>query len=103
MKLSDKEINQIKEVCRELNIDKLFVFGSVLSENFNKNSDIDLLISFADNISIEDYTKNYFLLHYRLRAMLKREVDIITENSLSNPFFIANIESNKMLIYEAGN
>lgn len=100
MKLSDKEINQIKDVCKELKINKLFAFGSVLSEKFNNNSDIDLLISFADDISIEDYTKNYFLLHYRLRDLLNREVDIITENSLSNPFFIASLESNKKLIYD---
>ena len=55
-------INDIKKICKELKIKKFYVFGSATSDNFNNKSDIDILISFKDNLSVEQYTKNYFVL-----------------------------------------
>ena len=77
------------------------VFGSSVSGLFNKDSDIDFLISFADGLSIKQYTENYFTLQYKLRELFDREVDIVTEKSLSNPYFIDSINKTKALIYEA--
>ncbi len=93
---------ELKEICAMLKVKKLYAFGSVVTDdNFRENSDIDFLISFKDNISLEEYTENYFQLHYKLRELFKREVDIVTERSLSNPYFIESINKNKVLIYEA--
>ena len=77
------------------------VFGSAVSGDFNEDSDIDMLISFSDNLSVEEYTENYFTLHYKLRELFNREIDIVTERSLSNPYFIKSINKTKSLIYEA--
>ncbi len=77
-------------------------FGSaVSSDQFRENSDIDFLISFDDSISPEEYSENYFQLQYSLRELFNREIDIITERSLSNPYFIESVNKNKVLIYEA--
>ncbi len=76
----------------------MYAFGSVCTDKFNDSSDIDLLISF-DNLSIEQYTENYFDLHYKLQDLFKRRIDLLTENSLSNPYFIKGIEQTKQLIY----
>ena len=54
-------------------------FGSVTTNRFNKENDIDFLLSFPENISIEEYTDNYFELHYKLRELLNREIDIVTK------------------------
>jgi predicted nucleotidyltransferase len=78
----------------------MYVFGSICSDKFNEKSDIDILISFKD-ISIEKYTDNYFELHYRLEELLNRKIDLLTENSLSNPYFIEEIEETKQLLYAA--
>ena len=94
-------INDIKKICKELKIKKFYVFGSATSDNFNNKSDIDILISFKDNLSVEQYTKNYFELHYKLRELFNREIDIVTEKSLSNPYFIQSVNETKKLIYEA--
>ena len=93
--------HEIIAICKSLKIKKFYFFGSVLSDRFSNESDVDVLISFLDNISIEEYTDNYFELHYQLRALFNREVDVVTENSLTNPFFIENINKSKLLIYEA--
>ena len=91
----------IKGICQNLKVKRLYAFGSVVSEKFRKDSDIDFLISFADNLSIEEYTNNYFSLHYRLRELFHRKIDIVTERTLSNPYFIESINETKELIYEA--
>ena len=92
---------KIAEICKDLNIKTLHVFGSATTNRFNKDSDIDFLLSFPENISIEQYTDNYFELHYKLRELLNREIDITTERSLSNPYFIESDNETKQLLYEA--
>lgn len=97
--IQDK-LNNIKELCQLYDIKSMYVFGSICSDKFNEKSDIDILISFKD-ISIEKYTDNYFELHYRLEELLNRKIDLLTENSLSNPYFIEEIEETKQLLYAA--
>lgn len=93
---------EIKNICERLKIKRLYGFGSaVASDKFSENSDIDFLISFDDKISPEEYSENYFQLQYTLRNLFNREIDIITERSLSNPYFIESVNKNKVLIYEA--
>ena len=91
------------EICQLLNVKRLYAFGSVVSDKFRNDSDIDFLISFLERISVEEYTNNYFDLHYKLRKLFSRKIDIVTERTLSNPYFIESINETKQLIYEARN
>lgn len=93
--------NELKAICQLLKVKRLYAFGSVTTDKFSETSDVDFLISFLDSISIEEYTENYFTLHYKLRELLNREVDIVAEKNLSNPYFIESINETKELIYEA--
>lgn len=95
------KLSELKQICHSFGVKRLFAFGSVLTDKFDKNSDIDLLISFDDSLSVEAYTENYFLLQYKLRSLFNRDIDLITEKSLNNPYFIDNINQTKQLIYEA--
>ena len=76
------------------------VFGSVVTDKFNDDSDIDFLILFSEDLSVGEYTDNYFELHYKLREIFNREIEIVTEPTLSNPYFIESINESKQLIYE---
>src|ERR1035437_6077353 len=93
-------INDLKKLCEIYQVRRMYAFGSVCTDSFNENSDIDFLISF-DNLSIEQYTDNYFDLHYKLETLFKRKIDLLTDKSLSNPYFIKGIEQTKQLIYAA--
>ena len=73
----EKRKEELKNICKILRIKRLYAFGSVVSDNFNENSDIDFLISFADNVTVEEYTTNYVSLHYRLRELFGREIDVV--------------------------
>ena len=97
--LSDR-LGELTQLCNTYSVKSMYVFGSVCTDKFNEESDIDFLISFA-NLSIDDYTDNYFDLHYKLEGLFNRKIDLLTENSLSNPYFIRGIEQTKQLIYAA--
>ena len=92
--------DELTKLCKTLNIKRMNVFGSVVSGKFNKESDIDFLIQFSEKLSGEQYSDNYFKLHYKLREIFDRDIDIVTESSLSNPYFIESINKSKELIYE---
>ncbi|MBF0204298.1 MAG: nucleotidyltransferase domain-containing protein, partial [Desulfamplus sp.] len=47
-------MNIIKQYCQEYDVEKLYAFGSVTTNNFSDDSDIDLLIKFK-NIPYEKY------------------------------------------------
>ena len=99
-KIIKDNIDALKELCKSYDVKKLYIFGSACTNQFKDDSDIDILISFKD-ISIEKYTDNYFELHYKLEELFNRKVDLLTENSLSNPYFIESVEETKHLLYAA--
>lgn len=95
------KITELQDLCMNLGVERLYVFGSVVSKEFNSESDIDFLISFSKSLSVKEYTDNYFSLQYKLRDLFKRNIDLVTERTLSNPYFIESINESKKLIYEA--
>jgi hypothetical protein len=97
--IKDK-LEELKKLCQDYDVKTMHVFGSVCTDKFNDKSDIDILILFK-YISIEKYTDNYFELHYKLEELFNRKIDLLTENSLSNPYFIESIEETKQLLYAA--
>lgn len=100
-KIIKDNVDNLKKLCISLGIKRMYAFGSVVSGRFRDDSDIDLLISFNDDLSIEQYTDNYFSLQYKLRNLFNRNIDLVTERTLSNPYFIESINETKQLIYEA--
>jgi uncharacterized protein len=97
-KIINDNIDNIKRLCINHNVKSLFVFGSVCTDKFNDSSDIDLLISF-NPMDYGDYADNYFNLADRFEKILHRPVDLLTDKSLSNPFFIDSIKQTKTLLY----
>ena len=81
-------------------VEKLYFFGSALSSRFNEDtSDIDVLVEVAD-LSPEERGENLIALWDNLELLFNRKVDLLTENSLRNPFFKKEVEQTKKLIYD---
>ncbi len=98
MNIIDKNIDQIRDLCDKHKVAKLFVFGSVLSDKFRKSSDIDLIVDFQD-IDLYEYADNYFDLKFALQKILKRNVDLLEDKAISNPYLRKSIDSSKQLLY----
>lgn len=90
---------QINKLCHENKVEKLYVFGSVLTDTFNSESDLDFVVSFNESIEMLDYADNYFNFLFSLEDLFKRDIDLVTEKSLQNPYFIEELNNTKKLIY----
>ncbi len=91
---------ELIRLCKKFDVKTMYVFGSATTSGFNKSSDIDILITFQE-IPFEKYTDNFFELHVELEKLFYRKVDLLTERSLSNPYFIESVEKTKQLLYAA--
>lgn len=98
MRLIDKNIDNIRALCNKHKVTRLFVFGSILTEDFKKSSDIDLLVDFS-GVDLYDYADNYFDLKTSLEKLLKRQVDLLEDKAIKNPYLRKSIDSSKHLIY----
>lgn len=98
MKLLEKYQTEIDKMCRLYNVNQLFAFGSVLTDNFNDSSDVDLIVSF-NIIKIEDYASNYYNFKYSLESILQRPIDLLESKTLKNPYFIKSVDNQKQLVY----
>jgi predicted nucleotidyltransferase len=91
----------ITKLFKDHKVKSAYAFGSVLNNGFNEKSDIDLLINFEDGIEPLQKGEIWWELHDRLRSLFNREIDLLIEGSLKNPYFIADIDEKKQLIYAA--
>jgi predicted nucleotidyltransferase len=94
----EMNIDKIRDLCIKHKVGMLFAFGSVLTNRFQHNSDIDFVVDFA-GVDLYDYADNYFDLKYSLQDLFKREVDLLEDKAIQNPFLRQSIDSSKQLIY----
>lgn len=93
-----KRLPEIEALCRSHFVERLYVFGSVLTDRFKANSDVDFVVTFV-GVEQLSYAKNYFDLLGKLEGLFGREVDLIEEQTINNPYLKANIDRNKQLVY----
>jgi predicted nucleotidyltransferase len=92
-------INEIRQLFKAHKIEKAYIFGSAVTGDFNENSDLDFLVKFNPGINPLEKGELWWNLHDTLRNIFNREIDIVTENSLKNPYFIKELNDTKELIY----
>jgi predicted nucleotidyltransferase len=86
-------------LCRRWKIQKLALFGSILRPDFRPESDVDLLVTFD---SAATWSAWHLLdLRAELGVMFGREVDLVEERSLENPFRRRSILRSLQVIYVA--
>jgi len=93
-----KHLGDIKKLCEKHNVSELCVFGSVLNDTFNKNSDVDFLVQFS-NVDPLEYFDNYMDLKEKLEKLLARKIDLVEKQTLKNPILKRTVDRNKVLIY----
>lgn len=98
IELIEKNRLRIIALCKKHKVRQLFVFGSILTDRFNENSDVDMVVDF-DKVTLEDYVDNYFDLKYSLQDLLGREVDLLEDKAIRNPILRRNIDISKQLVY----
>lgn len=100
MRLIELNLQRIIDLCRLHKVKSLAVFGSILTERFRADSDVDLLVDFESfDHDKEDYVSNYFSFREALESLLCRKVDLIEYGDNLNPFFKESVDRKKLMIY----
>jgi len=99
MELITKYLTTLYELCKTHNVEQLYLFGSVLSDKFDDESDIDLLIQFSD-VDVLDYFDNYMDLKEKLEELFHRPVDLVENQAIRNPIFRNVVDREKQIIYD---
>ena len=94
----DQNMYELRRLCIMYNVEKMYLFGSVLTPSFNNRSDIDFLVKFKD-IDLSTYFDNYINFKSNLENLFGREVDLVEEQTLKNPILINSINKSKELVY----
>lgn len=90
---------EIAEFCRRWKITELALFGSVLRDDFGPDSDIDVMVSFAEGASWNLW--HLMDIQEELEGVLGREVDLVEKRALRNPFRRYEILRTKQVVYAA--
>jgi len=102
MKALNLPMTQIKEICDRNHIIELALFGSILREDFQPTSDIDILITFAPDARKGLLTQAR--IKHELEDLLGREIDIVTKKSIEQSDSVTrkdNILNSAQVIYVA--
>ena len=83
----------LSEFCHRYQIDRLALFGSVLRQDFRKDSDVDVLVSFKPDAHVGFITLSR--MRRELSELFKRPVDLVLMDGLKpviRDSVLANIE-----------
>jgi hypothetical protein len=90
--------NEIVQVCVELGVRRLELFGSAARGGSAR--DLDFLVDLGERPPAE-YAHAYFALRERLAELFARSIDLVTPPGLQNPYFRQRVEQEKILLYAA--
>lgn len=90
---------EVEAFCRRWKITEFALFGSVLREDFGPDSDVDVLVAFADDAEWSLY--DWVDMINELKTIFGREVDLVAKDALRNPFRRHTILKTKEVIYAA--
>lgn len=95
----DQSIDDLAELCETFGVERLELFGSAATEDFEEEgSDFDFIVKFADRSP--GYANRYLDFAEALEEVLGREVDLVTERSIQNPFFRRSVDASREVIYD---
>ncbi len=90
------DTNKLIAICRQNDVAKIGVFGSMARGEFNDQSDVDLLVEFSKRKSLLALVA----LERQISVALGKKVDLLTEAAIS-PYLRDRIKRDLRIIYEA--
>lgn len=90
---------RIEEFCRRWRVKELSLFGSVLSDSFRTDSDVDVLVVFDEEAEWDAW--DHLHAEEELSDLLGRQVDLVQKHAVKNPFRRQRILQTREIIYAA--
>lgn len=86
---------QIADFCRRHSIRWLALFGSVLRDDFEPNSDVDVLIEFEPDAHVSAFAIGE--MQYELSTMFARPVDFVLKDGLKRRIRTSILDSAEVI------
>ena len=97
----DLLIPELTSICRRFRVRTLEIFGSALRDDFDRaRSDLDFLVQFED-VPVVQFADLFFGLQEALSALIELPVDLLTPESIGNPFLLEGINRGRKVLYAA--
>jgi hypothetical protein len=98
--LIEQKRDALAGLCRQFRVERLEIFGSAAKGTFQPDSsDVDFLVTFTD-AQPGTYADRYLGLLLALEQLFQREIDLVTERSIRNPYFRKAVEATRQLVYD---
>ena len=99
--LVEQKRRELAGLCQRFNVERLDLFGSGARGDFRPGtSDLDFLVRFADREPTGDYADRYLDFAEAVQRLFQRPVDLVTEESVRNPYFRRVVEASRQPVYE---
>ena len=76
-------------LCKEHQVGKLYAFGSSTRDDFNDESDIDILVDFNKKIDAFEYIR----LAHELEDLFQQKIDVVSRKGIK-PHYLKFVEKN---------
>ena len=86
-------------LCENSRIKRLYVFGSIVSGEFDNSSDLDFMVVSEEDPSLER-GRRLWKLWDELESLFGRKVDLITESQLTNKYLKQSVDRSKQIVYD---
>lgn len=98
--LIEQKHEELANLCRRYGVERLYLFGSAATGKFlPTSSDFDFIVEMANRQPTGTYADRYLAFADELERLFGRHVDLITEQSIHNPYFQREVEASRQLIY----
>lgn len=97
--LIEQNLEKMLNELRQHRVSRAYLFGSVASNNFNENSDVDILLEFFSDCDPLEKGESLGVIQEKLEDILHRPVDVVSASAIKNPYFLSSIKQNQLLIY----
>ena len=95
----EQHMERIKKICADLRVRRLDLAGSAARDDFQpERSDIDVLVEFE---GVDRLFHRYFELKERLEQELARQVDVIQDSAVKNPYLRQSLDRDRIPLYES--
>ena len=100
--LIDQHIKELADLCRRYQVERLDLFGSAATADFDPtSSDLDFIVAYQPHADPDPWFRKHLELQAALAELFDRPVDLVIEQPFRNPYFAEAVEQTRTLLYAA--
>ncbi len=100
--LIDQHLDELSDLCRRYQVDRLDLFGSAATADFDPaSSDLDFIVAYQPHADLGPWAGRHYELRDALAELFGRPVDLIMDRRFSNPYFRRSVEASRTRLYAA--